>query len=287
MKITFVPDTAPDAIDWAGSVQFVAETPAEVQTLAEHFKMFDKSPASLIAYAKALEAGTLEYTATGSKKSWSGEARPYFECIGVCLPPEFLKPYKDAALRYLGWDMPDGLTLDLTAARGQKIGYTHTVTAIRIEDGCIVADMLKEDYSAEKAEKSAADYLGEEIGDRKHEPEYIACGNGTYKPNPKYLHRYPSSPAFGCEWLWNALVAYWEKHEATDKQKAVIAAALELAPGHGHPLKGTGYPTISVGFSIYYADPKGTCNYDGKGSMASVMRLDEFAKLGNGSEVSA
>ena len=113
---------------------------------------------------------------------------------------------------------------------------------------------------------------------RPNVPEYIGVreGGGLMKKNPKYATGYKEPIRKRAHdpkiWRW-----YWDqfvKFGATEEQRDILARDAQRDSYY----RFSSIPYASSG--IHYDDPKGTCNYDGKGRMVSFMTFNEFAQLG-------
>lgn len=82
-----------------------------------------------------------------------------------------------------------------------------------------------------------------------------------------------ATPAASCAFLKAALFDWWVANHATEGQKAIFAAAQEVANRFRH-----GSRPLFEEYNLYVADPQGTCNYDGKGFMVSVKSWDDVRK---------
>lgn len=169
------------------------------------------------------------YTAT-----YGSEKRPCFEINGA-LDLEFTEPYYNAMAKYLGYE-GRGILPDLELNGFEALRATFIKRRLWLDNGhlCFQCYETAEEWNkrtaGENAERYAIDYLQEEIGDRKHEPEYIPADQwgATLKHNPNYLKRHRPHPALTCEWLWRELVQWWLDNEATPEQRELVEQDREL-----------------------------------------------------------
>jgi hypothetical protein len=264
--------------DGTGLVQITATNAAEVAKLVTDKRLLDLSkPEQAIQFADMVQAGTYTHT--------MGDKNPYRR-LTVRLDAEFTKPYADALARQTGYTgpLPDIDFPAVVAAIEKTHIFLGTVHPLRVwlVEGLFCADVLtklKDDDA--KALKYATDQFGEDIGGRPHEPEFIHSGNGQYKPNPNYLRHRSSVPAFGNPQVWETLISWWQAHKATPGQLQLLGAAKALGE-YGDPFRANRNGTMHMsmdnygGFHIF--DPKGDCNYDGKGKMARYVKMEEFLK---------
>ena len=260
--------------DFGGNLTITAESPAEVQQIDKHFKIFDASqPGELMKLAEVLTAGTLTYTSEPTKRFW-------YEVVSA-LDCEFTEPYRAWLERLTGYQdsLPD---MDLTPFHPLRLCYTHITDTCGLSGGHIVYKCYDqaEEWNGKDACTNAwdyvADYVGEDFGTRKHEREYIEARNGMMKRNPNYLKRHKSEPAASAGWLKAVIFDWWLANHASDEQLAIVAAVAELSEKFGHAKYGKHFSEEST---LYVPDPNGTCNYDGKGYMVRVMTWKEFREL--------
>jgi hypothetical protein len=256
-----------------GQLTVIAENSKEVVKLAEHFRMFDKNkPDELLALAAAIVAGTLTYISKPNAK------RPWFR-IEESLDRAFVEPYMKLLERHTGYkgETPE---LELTDNHPRRLCHTHITDTCELTGGLIhfIGYEQAEEWNNKPAEANAhdnmLDYVAEDFGERKHEPEYIDSGCGCMKPNPSYLRRHKATPASKCEWFWDILFQWWLNTRANAKQKDVIAKAL----GYSNKLE-LNKPWKLNNYSIYSFDQAGTCKWDEKGTMARVYTWEQFAAL--------
>lgn len=122
------------------------------------------------------------------------------------------------------------------------------------------------------------DHWNESLGQRYREPEYIENHAGTYSLNLHRLKRHAAKPGFDSypsdlsKSFWQAMVLHW-RARATPAQ-ADLYDNIVL-----HHFT-TDVRIALRDYSVYVKDPVGTCNYDGKGTMMTCYRQEEFkAKL--------
>ena len=294
--------------DGGGNVEITAETGDEVQVLTKHFNLFCTKSCdaqgrlrALQEEAKALETGTYTVTEMHKPSPPAREPRAWYDVegdLGGDFPKlwgrgdseGFMDPYR-RVLKQLGYDgpLPD---LDLTPwLLDERLKATRILVGAWIKDGVFYyrayddASPWNDKTAAEYAAHKVWDHLAEEIGTRRHEPEFIpVSGGGLMKHNPDYMKRHRPQPAVGSDWLLNALMGWWRINKASPRQQEILRLSDELnaTSGLDGPLKARysgGGLTYTIDYSIHYPDPSGTCNWDGKGTKVAYMKLEEFAKL--------
>lgn len=259
--------------DFSGSMEFIAETSAEVVELAKHFRLFDKDdPAELLAYAEAIKAGTYTYHSNPTKRKWHR--------VTSALDVEFTRPYLELLSRLTGFEgeFPDG---DYTSKHPRRLCHTHHTLAFGVEHGHFTFDVVKESgpwngmTAADYAERCAIDYVAEDVGYRRFEREFLERGNGQIYRNPDYLKRHKAEPAVGAPWLWEILFHWWRDNHATPGQNTILENAI-CHYSQPWTVRSSGGPCHLVNHSLYVKDPAGTCNYDGNGLMVSVIDWKRF-----------
>ena len=190
-----------------------AVTAKEVAEMCEHFRL------DITKHTDQLVAGEMTYTV-------SGEKRPWFHLFAD-VPFEFLQPYYDLLKKITGYTGP---AFEIAAPRypGSRhvvnLQYTHIVVDAAIDATGYHAEVFlqAEDWNGElaavRAPRNFDEYLREDLGARKHEPEFIRLGNGLLKENPKYLHRYPPHAALTSASLFEAIFNHWFREHATRAQ---------------------------------------------------------------------
>lgn len=178
-----------------------------------------------------------------------------------------------------GWPKP----VDFTECFGQFEHGRILRSAVMRADNILEVDAIVKLYSEPKEdpEKVAADKLRvgieEKLLHRPPVPEYIETANGLYKRNPKYATGFQNPirkeiPPYGGDAVWSVLFNAWLRDVATPGQRDVIAT-LRHYDGHDGPAIGL------KDYTAYVTNEKGTCNYDGKGLMVSVLKPGEFREL--------
>lgn len=302
----------PKQEDGGGDLYAVAETIHEVQEFLEYFKPFPsrsddpvERAQGLLQEAQALQAGHLEIHKPIVNNSCYSSPYAWYEITGsltakrpVHYYPQqtwgFLDPYKRLMKDYLAYDLalPD---MELTQACDSRLCHTHIVQRMWLHDdvlhfvALVQSGAWQERTAKQYAEFHAYDYIEESIGGRSHESEFL-CHGSTYTRNPHYAtgKHHPPEPAFGAPWLWLTLFRWWREKLASPRQREILddcdklhkASKLEsdYAPRYSGQIANFS-TTYTVDSRIYYADPNGTINWDGKGTMASVIDWKEFAKL--------
>lgn len=276
--------------DGGGHLTIVAETQSEMVECNNHFRIFDLSKAEGVSTFAAQLAGGPPWTIERKP-----EKRLWFK-VESALDYDFTKPYEDLLRKITGFDGQMILEADLTALHPRHLCHTHITDRLYLDQGhiCFVGFIRAEEWNkrsaADNADLNFADYTAEDFGFRRFEREFIEDGSGRLKKNPNYLKRYKAQPGLGAPWLWSFLWQWWRDNHATPEQEAILKSCerLKAAWNSGHDWelrKGGGDQCSLVGYSIYYDDPNGTCNWDGKGKMASVITWDKFAKLAKAKEV--
>lgn len=221
MQFNFTESDYSDAFKFGGRLEFVAETPQEIESLISHFGLFKdvSDVATLEARIAALQSATLSHT-IGTDK------RPVYEVNG-CLDSAFAAPYVEWMQRDLGHNgpLPD---LELPRKWGGLI-HTNYQARVYTQDGhiCFEAFTTSEPWNGKDAqtyaESRVVDCIGEEFGTRYREPEFIQAGNSNHmKRNPDYLKRHRATPLASNATLKKALFAWWLANHANDAQRAIV-----------------------------------------------------------------
>lgn len=259
--------------DFSGSMEFIAETPAEVVELADHFRLFDKeNPEALLAYAEAIKAGVYTHVSNPTKRNWHR--------VTSALDIEFTRPYTELLNNLTGYEgeFPDG---DYTDKHPRRLCHTHHTLAFGVGRGHFTFDVVISSEAwngltaAQYAERNVFDYVGQDVGYRRQEREFLERSNGQIYRNPDYLKRHKSEPAVGAPWLWEILFEWWRDNHATPGQKAILDNAI-CHYSKPWTVRSSGGPCTLANYSLYVKDPAGTCNYDGKGLMVSVIDWKKF-----------
>ena len=228
MKFQFTESDYAAPFQFGGRLAITAENAGEVESLIDHFRLFrDLSNVdTLQARIAALQSETLTHV-IGTDK------RPMYETGGT-LGAEFLKPYKDWAARNFGYrgPFPD---LEIPRKWG---GLIHTNYQSRIwiefESICYESFVSAEPWgrfklAQDRADHLARDYIAEEFGMRRLEPEYIDAGRGLMRRNPDYLKRHAATPAASNARLKRAFFDWWKVECATEEQRNIIAGNEAIA----------------------------------------------------------
>ena len=210
------------------SLRVFADTPDEVIKVFKHFRL-DSGTGGALALAEAIKAGSFTYETNplSTKRNW-------FD-VDVYLD-RALQPYCALLERLTGWsggalEVPD---MDLTALYPDRLQHTHITDSIETVGGMIHAHVYiqSEDWNgqdaATRAQRMADDYVQENVGQRKHEQQYIRAGNNHIVENKNYMKRHPAMPGIGAEWLWSKLFAWWRENFATGQQRAILAAVDQM-----------------------------------------------------------
>jgi hypothetical protein len=275
-----------DSKDWTmgGKLHFTAESSADVVALCARFKPFNlELPEELVKYADAIRLGSL-VVEDGSEK------RPYFR-IETALDVEWLEPYAKRLRSWVGWGELEQVELEFPCLV-RPLCHTHSVTRAFLDGGhlCFEGYQQASEWNGKaahvRAEKMFLDYVQEDIGARKQEPEYIGInggGGGLLKRNPNYLRRNPPHPHLSHAGLFNALFSWWRANRASDAQKRLLVLGESLKGGGGAAdFEGRqGYQEInfhSYG-SFHYLAEDGKGHPWGSGQTFHVMTWEEFQKL--------
>ena len=218
-------------------LEITAETGKEVMELLKHLYSFgDSLSEKVLKYARNIAEGslTLAQRVTGRRKE---EGARWF-AHEYTAEPKWLQPYMDRLKRDTGYDGPIPTIEPGPRYTGYVTNLCHTriIERSRISPDGYTAwgydeagpwnGKTAEQYSASKF----AEYVCEDIGDRRHEPEYIPVsghgGAGLLKHNPNYLKRHYPHPAAKNHVVYNALLQWWLDNAATPGQRDVVQRAL-------------------------------------------------------------
>lgn len=265
MKFTFTECDYDGAFHFGGKLAITAETPQEVESIIDHFRLYRdlSDPATLRERIAALESSTLTHT-IGTDK------RPAYE-VSSCLDHEFTVSYKEWAERNFGFTgtFPD---LELPRKWGGLI-HTNYQSRLYIDnehicfDAFTTAEPRNKKDAQDYAESLVKDYVAEEFGTRKQEPEFIQKGNGQYYRNPNYLKRHRATPAATNARLKRTFFAWWLENHANDAQRAIVAGNQEISSEH---------PYMSA-FEFERAESR--IYYEHTGKDYKSVSFAEFAKL--------
>ena len=230
MEFKFTEGNYEGALKFGGALTITAQGAQEVESLINNFRLFkDMSDISVLqARIEALQSETLSHVMQSDK-------RPMYE-VSSCLDEAFTAPYKQWALDNFGYD---GVFPDLEIPRHWD-GIKHTNYQARLytegEHICFHAFTSSEPWNGkdaqEYAESRVKDYLGEEFGTRRQEPEFIPTGFGeNMKVNPNYLKRHRPTPLASNARLKRAFFEWWMINHANDAQKSIVAGNRDIAKG--------------------------------------------------------
>lgn len=250
---------------FGGELTIKAETAVEVESLIKHFRLFSdvSDVETLKARIAALESSTLAHVIKSDK-------RPVYEVNG-CLEYDFTEPYKKWALRDFGFD---GVFPDLEIPRKWD-GLIHTNYQSRLytesEHICFNAYVSAKPWNKKEAqvyaESLVTDYIGEEFGTRRNEPEFIQSRNGHYVKNPNYLRRHRPTPAASNARLKRAFFQWWLATHANAAQKTVYDGNQEIARN------------ASYMSAFEFERASDTIYYEHTGNDYKAMSFPEFAAL--------
>lgn len=199
------------------ALQIQCETSREVIEAIEHYR-FD-----IAEHVEAIANGALSIVRKSSRR----DNGAWFECEYVA-PFSYLAPYFDKLEKITGYcgGIP---TIDAPCYdRKSTLCHTHIVDRAQITPEGFYAHGFVEsgDWNGKTAEERAPvqfrEYIVADIGDTKHEPEYIHLNNGLLKPNPNYLKRHYPHAALKSRLLWACLWDWWVVNHATPAQKTII-----------------------------------------------------------------
>lgn len=230
MNYEFTEGNFEGAFKFGGVLAVTAQGAQEVESLISHFRLFkDMSDISTLrARIEALQKETLCHVMQSDK-------RPIYE-VSSALGHEFTMPYKKWALDCFGFD---GVFPDLEIPRKwEGLHYTNYQARLYTQDEhiCFEAFTSSKPWNGKSAQDYAeylvSDYIAEEFGARRQEPEFIPAGFGDdMKRNPNYLRRHRATPAATNARLKRAFFAWWLEKHANDAQKAIVAGNQEIAKG--------------------------------------------------------
>lgn len=227
MEFKFTEGNYEGTFKFGGALTITAHGAQEVESLISHFRLFrDMSDVSVLqARIEALQKETLCHVMQSDK-------RPMYEVSGA-LGDEFTAPYKKWALDNFGYE---GVFPDLEIPR-QWGGLHHTNYQARLhtegEHICFQAYTSSEPWNGRDAQNYAefrvTDYIAEEFGTRRQEPEFIHVGNNLMRPNPNYLKRHRATPGASNARLKRAFFVWWLENRANEAQRAIVAGNREIA----------------------------------------------------------
>jgi hypothetical protein len=273
MQFNFTESDYTGEYQFGGRLEIVAETPNEVESLIKHFRLFKdmEDVETLKARIAALESSTLSHT-IGTDK------RPAY-AVTSCLGFEFTEPYKAWALRNFGYD---GVFPDLELPR-EWGGLIHTNYQSRVytegEHICFTAFTTAQPWARKSAQDYAdslvSDYIAEEYGTRRHEPEYIQARNNFMVKNPDYLKRHKATPQASNATLKRAFFEWWRANHANAEQLAIIEGNEKIVAETGSYMDAFGFERFES--HIYYGRKLGK---DGKTQDYKAISFSDFAALG-------
>lgn len=272
MEFKFTEGNYDGAYRFGGALEITAHGAQEVESLISHFRLFaDMSNVTVLAARiEALQKETLSHVIQSDK-------RPMYEIYGA-LDDEFTAPYKKWALDNFGYD---GVFPDLEIPR-KWAGLIHTNYQARLytegEHICFHAFTSSEPWNGrdahDYAEYRVSDYIAEEFGTRKQEPEFIHAGNNLMKPNPNYLKRHRATPMASNARLKRAFFAWWLENCANDAQKAIVQGNREISEGASYM---SAFEFERFENHIYYGRK---LNSEGKTSDYKSISFADFAAMG-------
>lgn len=274
MEFKFTEGDYTGARKFGGQLAITAQGAQEVESIISHFRLFKdvSDVTTLQARIAALQSETLTHVMQSDK-------RPMYE-VATCLDYEFTEPYKTWARDCFGYD---GVFPDLEIPRKWN-GLMYSDYRARLytegEHICVNAFTSSEPWNGkdaqEYAESCVKDYLGEEFGTRRREPEYIHLRNGMAKPNPDYMKRHRPTPLASNSRLKRAFFDWWMINHASAAQKEIVAGNAQIVSetgGYMDAFRFEGHES-----HIYHGRKLGK---DGKTRDYKSVTFAEFAKLGN------
>lgn len=271
MQFKFTEGNYDGAFRFGGNLTITAHGAQEVESLIQHFRLFnDMSDISVLNLRiEALQNETLSHVLQSDK-------RPMYQVSGA-LDYEFTAPYKTWALKNFGYD---GVFPNLEIPR-KWYGLIHTnyQSHLYTEDEyiCFESFTSSEPWAGKDAQEYATskvtDYIAEEFGTRRHEPEFIGAGNGLMRPNPNYLKRHRATPMASNDRLKRAFFAWWLENCANDAQKTIVQGNREIAKGASYmdSFKFDRFESV-----IYYGRKIGS---DGKTQEYESISFADFAAM--------
>jgi hypothetical protein len=272
MQFIFTETDDRENYKYGGRLEIKAENVSESAAMVDHFRLFQGNDVeSLEKRIDALKSDDLSQV-MGSEK------RPAYE-VESCLDWEFSEVYAQWMERTLGYDGP---LPDLDIPRKWD-GLKHTTyqASLTLDGGhicfkayCTAAPWAGKD-AATYAESLVVDYLAEEFGTRRHEPEFIQARNNTWVKNPEYHKRHKATPAASNTRLKRALFAWWIENHANDAQLDVVEGNRKIQAETGPYMSAFAFNGHES--TIYHGRKM---NKDGETQDFLAMSYAEFAKLG-------
>lgn len=275
MKFNFTEGAYEGAFRFGGKLEVTAQGAQEVQALVDHFRLFkDMGDVKVLqARIEALQSETLSHTIQADK-------RPVYE-VESCLDHEFTEPYKKWARDNFGYE---GAFPDLEIPREWRgLKYTNYQARLFTENEhiCYKVFVTSEPWNKRDAQDyathQAQDYIAEEFGARRHEPEFIHLGNGMAKPNPNYLKRHKPHASASNARLKQAFFAWWLANHATDAQKAIVAGNAQIVSETGGYMGAFNFERQQ--YEIYHGRKLAK---DGKTQDYKSVSFAEFAAMARG-----
>lgn len=271
--------------DGGGDMNVTAETDAETIEIIQHFRVLKLDTVEgAKQLVEAINSPCYCYTAKSDKRKW-------YHCKSA-LDVDSTRPYKELLERITGFEtsnlIPD---TDLTHLHPRRLCHTHITDRLFVDKEHICYECFDEseewmgEAAAARADKNTYDYVKEDFGFRRFEREYKACGNGMYTPNPDYARkRHAASPGLGAPWFWKWLFTWWRENHATQAQHRVLAAVDKMHTDKRYSadweLRESGDEQCGLSsYNMYYDDPTGTIDWDGKGRKVSCLNWEDFKKL--------
>lgn len=264
--------------DGGGEVAAIATTPDEKWSL---LKSWDSFRAMETAEEVIAAADLLRSSEPLIRKSYDPK-RPWFR-VEAQLSPEWTAPYLKALQRRTGYEGPGPESLDLlpalnTRANGMICPTNLTEKMTLNEDWSIDYIFLvqSQDWNgkpaATRAIEYAADLAQDDVGDRRHESEWLENERGIARRNPNYLKHYPCHPAAIHDWLWKPIFEWWLAAHANPAQREFVARHRASLAKHRFDDSFTSLKAYNV--TIWEPRP-GPNNYE-------VLSFEQFSRLGEG-----
>lgn len=205
------------------ALHITSETPAEGLEMIKHFRL------NPLDHLQALTTGELSHVCPGGRDN--GE----WFAVSASLGPDWIRPYLDKIKHWTGFEgelpaiacprYPSGYCVNLC--------HTHIVESAEMSSdgftfhGYIHSSDWNGRTAAQRYHSLFADYIAENVGERKSESEFIGVGNGgLFKRNPNYPKRYaPNARATSAE-VFQALFDWWLSNRATPGQRDIVARCI-------------------------------------------------------------
>lgn len=265
--------------DGGGRLQIVGHSDSIKERMCDMFRGQESKAAK---YLPLMQPGP--FTVELEPKEMQHYGRAAWYAFPLALDDEWFAPYEKCLRRITGYT---GAIGDFSVTPSASVLAYH-YAGFRFEEGHIQATVYAKTHAwngksaLEYGNELANRYLVECVAEVPPVPEFIQKGNGAYYRNPKYATGYKPRPvpSLKSEALWDALFSWWRTNHASARQREILDAvdSLEKRNPTGRAPYSVQWRS-GVDFTLYVPDPKGTCDYDGKGFMVTIMKWEDFAKL--------